>query len=55
MVKLGFKVVDELEHELLKQDAHAHNMNVSEYLRWLIEKERREKGGFKGGVGYEEV
>lgn len=31
------------ENNKLKADAHAHGMNVSEYIRYLIEKER-EKG-----------
>lgn len=29
----------------LKADAHAHGMNVSEYIRWLIERERDAKNG----------
>lgn len=28
------------ENKQLKKDAYAHEMNVSEYLRWLIERER---------------
>ena len=28
------------EFEQLKNDAHAHRMNISEYIRWLIERER---------------
>lgn len=28
------------EYEELKRDAHAHNMNVSEYIRHLLLKER---------------
>ena len=28
------------EYEQLKNDAHAHRMNISEYLRFLVEKER---------------
>lgn len=32
----------EEENQQLKADAHAHNMNVSEYIRWLIGKEREE-------------
>ena len=28
------------EYEELKKDAHRHEMNVSDYLRWLIETER---------------
>ncbi len=30
------------ENKQLVADAHAHGMNVSEYIRWLIEKEREE-------------
>ena len=30
------------EYEQLKNDAHAHRMNISEYLRFLIEKERQD-------------
>lgn len=32
------------EYEKLKNDAHAHRMNISEYLRWLIDKQRKEDG-----------
>ena len=32
------------EYEELKREAHAHNMNVSEYIRYLVAKERKEKG-----------
>lgn len=28
------------EFEQLQKDAHKHKMNVSKYLRWLIETER---------------
>lgn len=35
----GIKLTPE-ENELLKYEAHQHNMNVSEYIRYLIEKER---------------
>ena len=28
------------EREKLKNDAYAHRMNISEYLRFLVEKER---------------
>ena len=31
------------EYEELKRDAHAHNMNVSEYIRYLVAKERKER------------
>lgn len=27
------------ENQQLKRDAYAHGMNVSEYIRWLVEKE----------------
>jgi hypothetical protein len=38
----NFKITEE-ERERLKDDAHAHRMNISEYLRWLVEKERKER------------
>ena len=30
----------EIEKDEIKRDAHAHNMNVSEYIRHLLLKER---------------
>lgn len=36
---VNFKV-KEGERERIKNDAYAHRMNISEYIRWLIEKER---------------
>ena len=30
------------EKELLKSDAKKHNKDVSAYLRWLIDKQRKE-------------
>lgn len=33
------------ENRQLKLDAYAHGMNVSEYIRWLIEKEREAQYG----------
>ena len=30
------------EFEQLKKDAYRHEMNISEYLRYLVEKERKE-------------
>ena len=38
---VNFKV-KEGEREKLKNDAYAHRMNISEYLRFLIEKERQD-------------
>ena len=38
---VNFKV-KEGEREKLKNDAHAHRKNISEYLRFLIEKERQD-------------
>lgn len=35
----GIKLSQE-ENELLKREAHKHNMNISEYIRFLIKKER---------------
>ena len=36
---------DDKEYEKLKIDAHEHNMNISQYIRYLVAKERgvREK------------
>ena len=31
------------EHEELKRDAHRHEMNVSDYIRYLVAKERKER------------
>ena len=36
---VNFKV-KEGEREKLKNDAYVHRMNISEYLRFLVEKER---------------
>jgi hypothetical protein len=33
----------ETEKDEIKRDAHAHNMNVSEYIRYLVAKERKER------------
>lgn len=41
---VNFKV-KEGEREKLKNDAYAHRMNISEYLRWLIDKQRNEDEG----------
>lgn len=32
----------EEERDQLRKDAHRHEMNVSEYIRWLVEREREE-------------
>ena len=31
------------EKEKIKQDAHQHNCNLSEYFRYLVAKERKER------------
>ena len=31
------------EFEQLKNDAYAHKMNISDYLRYLVAKERKER------------
>ena len=36
--------IDRQENEDLKIAAHAHCMNVSEYLRFLIKKDRKDAG-----------
>ena len=38
---VSFKV-ENGESEKITQDAYAHGMNKSEYLRWLIDKQRKE-------------
>ena len=37
------------EDAQLKKDAYAHEMNTSEYLRWLISKERKKMNKDKKG------
>ena len=32
---------DDKEYKKLKNDAYEHKMNISDYLRFLIEKERK--------------
>lgn len=34
----------EQEKEQLKKDAHRHEKNISDYIRWLIDKQRKEDG-----------
>ena len=36
-----FKLQAELDE--IKRDAHRHEMNVSEYIRYLVAKERKER------------
>ena len=43
---VNFKV-KEGEREKLKNDAHAHRMNISEYIRFLVEKEREKMNNAK--------
>lgn len=42
MKLISFSIL-ESDIEKLKHDAHHHDMNVSKYIRWLIEKERKQK------------
>lgn len=44
MEMVSFKV-ENGESEKITQDAYAHGMNKSEYLRWLIDKHRKEDDG----------
>ena len=39
MVQVNFRLVSD-EYIKLKHDAHQHDMTISDYLRWLIKKER---------------
>lgn len=41
-VWINFRSTEE-EKERLKKDAHRHEMTVTEYLKWLIEREREVK------------
>lgn len=36
---INFRVKDG-ERKLIRKDAHNHEMNLSEYIRWLIKKQR---------------
>ena len=40
--KLIVKFPNDAEYERLKIDAHQHNCNLSEYIRYLVAKERKE-------------
>jgi hypothetical protein len=42
MSKLVVKFKDKADYEQLKKDAHRHEKNISDYIRWLIEKQRKE-------------
>ena len=44
MEMVSFKV-ENGESEKITQDAYAHGMNKSEYLRWRIDKQRNEAEG----------
>ena len=44
MEMVSFKV-ENGESEKITQDAYAHGMNKSEYLRWLIDNQRKEDEG----------
>lgn len=37
--------VEPQERDRLKHDAHQHDMNVSEYIRWLVLRERENLSG----------
>ena len=39
--KLIVKFPNDAEYEQLKIDAHQHNCNLSEYIRYLVAKERK--------------
>ena len=41
---VNFKVKDG-ERERIKKDAYRHEKNISEYIRWLIDKQRKEDEG----------
>ena len=41
--KLIVKFPNDAEYEQLKIDAHQHNCNLSDYIRYLVAKERKER------------
>ena len=41
--KLIVKFPNDAEYEQLKIDAHQHNYNLSDYIRYLVAKEREER------------
>lgn len=40
MIWINFRATKE-EREQLKKDAHRHEMTMTEYLKWLIKRERK--------------
>ena len=44
MKMLIVKFPNDAEYEQLKIDAHQHNCNLSEYIRYLVAKERKMMG-----------
>lgn len=40
----NIKLTEE-ENTQLRKDAYAHEMNVTDYIKWLVKKEREEKDG----------
>lgn len=45
---INFKV-REGERRAIRRDAYRHEMNVSQYLRWLISKERERQNDERNG------
>ena len=43
MKKLIVKFPNDAEYDQLKIDAHQHNCNLSEYIRYLVAKEREDR------------
>lgn len=41
MVWINFRATKE-ERERLRKDAHGHEMTMTEYVKWLIDKQRNE-------------
>ena len=40
---------DDKEYEKLKNDAYEHKMNISQFIRYLVAKERKENEKLKRG------
>ncbi len=43
MKMLIVRFPDDAEYNQIKKDAYKHEMNISEYIRYLVAKERKER------------
>ena len=42
MAQMIIKFKNKTDYDNVKKDAHRHEKNISEYIRWLIDKQRKE-------------